>query len=726
MRRDPRRAMRFGAGVVMIGAMGVLALPVAAPVVAQQPLGATVEAQEAALRPIAHEDVWLAKRPGAPVLSPDGRWAVYSVMEPAYDSAKQATNLWIVPTDGSAPARRLTSARGSESGVAWSPDGTRLAFSARRTDDEVSQIYVLDLSRGGEAQRVTTMAARAVSPRWSPDGGSILFTTTLHQGAADVAEHGRIAEERKAQAHRARVYDGFPIRSWDRWLDDTQPRLFVQSLAEGSEARELLAGSSLLARSGFAGPGDDFSATWTPDGRGVVFVATVDRDRSAHAPVAWHLYHVSLDGGEPRLLTPGPDSYGSPTFSPDGRRLYATLSPGNEFVYNHSRLASLSWPEPGSPRILTADWDRSVSEFAPAPDGRTLFILAEDAGHDRIWSMPANGGPVRPLAAEPSGAYGGLSVAGTSRSPVVVARWESAVSPPEVVRVDLRTGSHRALTDMNAGVLAGVDMPPLRSFWFTGPEGEEIHSFLAVPPGFDEDGRYPLLVLMHGGPHSAWKDQWVLRWNYHLLASPGYVVLLTNYKGSTGFSEAFAQSIQGDPLRGPAEEINRAADEAIRRFPFIDATRQAAAGASYGGHLAYWMAGVTDRYRTLIAHAGAINMESQWGTSDVIFHREVNFMGPVWEQNPVWREQNPIRHAANFSTPMLLTVGELDYRVPLNTTLEAWNLLQRLEIPSRLVVFPTENHWIMTGENSRFFYGEVHDWLARWLDPAEGVADSDR
>jgi dipeptidyl aminopeptidase/acylaminoacyl peptidase len=304
-----------------------------------------------------------------------------------------------------------------------------------------------------------------------------------------------------------------------------------------------------------------------------------------------------------------------------------------------------------------------------------------------------------------------------------VARWESAVRPPEVVRVDPRSGARRDLTSFNSGVLAGVDVSPLQEFWFTSEAGERIHNFVALPPNFDETRQYPLLVLMHGGPHNAWTDQWVLRWNYHLLASPGYVVLLTNYKGSTGFGEVFAQAIQGDPLRGPAEEINQAADEAIRRFPFIDGTRQAAGGASYGGHLAYWMQGVTDRYRTLISHAGAINMESHWGTSDVIYHREVNFLGPVWEQGPVWREQNPIRLAANFRTPMLLTVGELDYRVPLNTTLEAWNVLQRLQIPSRLVVFPTENHWIMTGENSRFFYREVHDWLARYLDPAEAVAE---
>ncbi len=697
---------------------------IAPPAVGQQPVGTEVPASETSLRAITHEDVWLAKRLGAPSLSPDGAWAVVSVTEPSYDADDQATNLWLVATDGVAAPRRLTANRGSESGAAWSPDGGRLAFSARREGDDAAQIYVLDLRGGGEAQRITSVATGARSPIWRPDGGAILFTSTLYRDAANVEDHERISDEREAHKHRARVYDGFPIRNWDRWLEDTQPRLYVQPLADGEEARPLLAGTELVAEAGFAGPGDNLGATWTPDGRGVVFVATTGRDALAYSSPAWHLYHVDAAGGEPRLLTPGADSYGSPTFSPDGRRLYATFNPGNDFVYNHTRLAAFSWPELGAASILTADWDRSVSSFSPAPDGRTIYLVAEDAGHDRVWSISAAGGVARPLAEEPSGVYGGLDVAGSGRSPVLVARWEAATRPPELVRIDARNGSHRALTTFNADRVAGIDLQPLRPFWFTSERGAEIHNFLALPPEFDESRQYPLLVLMHGGPHSAWKDQWVLRWNYHLLAQPGYVVLLTNYTGSTGFAETFAQAIQGDPLRGPAEEINQAADEAIARFPFIDGSRQAAGGASYGGHLAYWMQGVTDRYRTLIAHAGAINMESQWGTSDVIYHREVNFLGPVWEQGPVWREQNPIRLAAEFRTPMLLTVGELDYRVPLNTTLEAWNLLQRLQIPSRLITFPTENHWIMTGENSRFFYREVHDWLGRYLGTEDPVADA--
>jgi dipeptidyl aminopeptidase/acylaminoacyl peptidase len=220
---------------------------------------------------------------------------------------------------------------------------------------------------------------------------------------------------------------------------------------------------------------------------------------------------------------------------------------------------------------------------------------------------------------------------------------------------------------------------------------------------------------MHGGHASMWRDSITRRWNYHLLAKPGYVVLLTDYVGSTGYGEKFTRDILGDPLRGSADDINAAADEAIRRFAFIDGTRLAAAGASYGGHLANWMEATTTRYKCLISHAGLVSLYSQWATSDVIYHRERMMSGPFWENTAAWLDQSPSTYAKDFKTPMLLTVGENDFRVPLNNVLEMWSLLQRQRVPSRLLVWPDENHWILKGENSRVFYQEVHQWLARWL-----------
>jgi dipeptidyl aminopeptidase/acylaminoacyl peptidase len=675
--------------------------------------------------PVSHEAIWLMKRVGAPAPSPDGKWVVFSVTDPSYDEKEQVTDLWIMPVDGSAKPRRLTYSRGGEGGAVWSPDSRQIAFSARREGDEASQIYVINVAGGGEAMRVTSLSTGARSPEWRPDGRALLFTSTVYPGAADDEANKKIAAERKSQKHHARVYDGFPIRYWDRWLDDMQAHLFVQPLEPGAKAKDILASTRLVSARGFAGrastSGEELDAAWAPDGESIVFVATTMKDAAAYAPVETDLYRVAAGGGEPMRLTSGGGSFTRPRFSPDGRSLYAAFVPHTEKAYNLTRLVMLAWPAAGKHAVITQGFDRSVGSFAFSPDGRQIYLLAEDAGHEKLYAVQAAGGEVR-LAMDMSlGAYTNLAIPRKAASTIILANWESAVNPAEIARIELASARHNPLTDFNRDRVAAIDWQPLRHFWFTSKAGKKIHNMIALPPGFDENKKYPLLVLMHGGPHGMWRDQFFLRWNYHLLGRPGYVLLLTNYTGSTGFGEKFAQDIQGDPMIGPANEINEAADEAIRQFKFVDGSRQAAAGASYGGHLANWMQATTTRYRCLVSHAGLINLESQWGTSDTIYHREINNGGPVWEQGKVWREQNPVRHAGNFRTPMLLTVGERDFRVPLNQTLENWSVLQRLRIPSRLIVFPDENHWILKGENSRFFYRELHAWLKKHIGDSESV-----
>jgi dipeptidyl aminopeptidase/acylaminoacyl peptidase len=679
--------------------------------------------------PLTHETMWMMKRVGAPSPSPDGHWVVFSLTEPAYDEKDQVSDLWIAPADGSAQPRRLTFSKSGESGAAWSPDSRRLAFSAKREGDEVSQIYVMDVMGGGEAVRVTSLSTGARSPVWSPDGKAVAFTSTVYPGALDEEANKRIAAERKAQKYRARVYDRFPVRNWDKWLEDTQGHLFVQTLEPGAKARDLLAGTKLAGELGFAGrvtdSGEEFDAVWTPDGESIIFVATTTRNAAAYANVNSSLFQVAHTGGEPVRLTAGNDSFSRPTFRPDGKALYAVFNvEGNGKVYNLDRLAMFQWPNMKEPVILTANFDRAVGSFALTPDSRSIYLTAEEAGNEKLYTLPAGGGEVTLALDMTRGVYTGLKIPQKASSTILIANWESAMNPPEVFRLDLKSKTQQPLTTFNSERVAQIDWQPLRHFWFTSKAGKRIHNMVALPPNFDEKKKYPLFVVMHGGPHSMWRDNWGLRWNYYLLARPGYVVLLTNYSGSTGFGEKFAQSIQGDPFVGPAAEINEGADEAIRLFPFVDGSRQAAAGASYGGHLANWMQATTTRYKCLVSHAGLINLESQWGTSDTIYSREINNGGPVWEQGRVWREQNPIRFAKNFHTPILLSVGENDFRVPLNQTLENWSVLQRLQIPSRLIVWPDENHWILKGENSKFFYQEVHAWLRKYLGtPGTPTAD---
>src|SRR5688572_11191359 len=333
---------------------------------------------ETTQRAITHEDVWLMKRVGSPVVSPDGQWAVFPVTEPAYEEKDQWNDLWVVRTDGSAPPRRLTSTRRGEGGTVWSPDSRKLAFSSRREDDEIDQIYVIDVVGGGEAQRITRMSAGARAPRWRPDGGALLFASEVFPRAATEEENKKLNDERKQRKYSARVYDSGPIRHWDRWLDEKRPSLFVQDVDADAKPLNLLANTQFMRSPGYGGrlanEGDLIDAEWTPDGAGVVFSATVTRNAWAYADDVQALWLVPSSGGEPRRLTSDSASYGTPVFAHDGRSLYATVEINGAKVYNLTRLVKWSWPALADRTVLTASFDRSVGKYAVSPDDSRIYL----------------------------------------------------------------------------------------------------------------------------------------------------------------------------------------------------------------------------------------------------------------------------------------------------------------------------------------------------------------
>jgi dipeptidyl aminopeptidase/acylaminoacyl peptidase len=644
---------------------------------------------------------------------------VFSVTEPAYDAKDQWSDLWLRSLTDETPARRITYSKTAEGGAAWSPDGRKLAFAAKREGDDVNQIYVLDLATGGEAERITTLSTGAASPKWNPDGKALLFVSDVYPGAMDDEANKKAAKERKDRKYNVRAYEQFPPRFWNQWLDDRKPHLFVQEARAGAVARDLLAGTKLAASAGFGGSfgdeGQNLEALWTPDGAAVVFAAVLNRGEGARANVNAQILQVAAGGGEPQRLTDDTRGYSQMRFAPDGRSLLCLVDFNTSGkVYDLARLASFPWPFKPEAKILTAALDRSVSRFATPAGSDRIYFTFEHAGLEQLHSVGYAGGDVQDEVSPATGTLGGLSAGGQA----LVGTWDSAVSPAEIYSFN---GAPKLLSAINAAKAATIDWLPLEHFTFKASDGREIHSMIVKPAGFDPARKYPLFVVIHGGAASMWHDAFVLRWNYHLLAQPGYVVLLTDYKGSTGYGEEFARAIQFDPLKGPADEINEAADEAIKRYAFIDASRQAAGGASYGGHLANWLQATTTRYKCIISHAGEMDLVMQWGTSDGIFGREVNSGSPVWGDSKVWREQSPVMQGGNhdkgtgFLTPILITVGELDFRVPLNNALMNFATQQRLYVPSKLLVFPEAGHWVLRGEDSRYWYGEVHAWLAKYL-----------
>jgi len=674
-------------------------------------------AQQDQLRPVTHEEVWLMKRLEAPVLGPDGRQAVVSVTEPSYEEDGDVADLWLIAVDGSKPPRRLTATPSAESGVDWRPDGGAIAFSAKRSEEEdaQAQIFVMDMTGPGEAVRLTDFATGASNPKWHPDGERIAFESEVWPDARGSEANAERDKQDEDDGMNVSRYEHFPVRDWDKWRGEKHKRLFVvdADLDAGEEPADLMFGTDLVSGLGYEG---GLEAVWTPDGEALLISATENLHQAAYAEVHQHLYRVPADGGEPQRITEGDDfSCTAARFSPDGGALYCSYEPVNEWVYNHDEIARADWNGDGFEsglRVLTGDFDRSVDGFDLSPDGQTLFLTAADAGRVRLYSLPADGGEVRVLDGDSRGVYGGVQ-AGDG---VVIANWESSAAPVEVVRVDARSGEHAALSQFNAERAAGLDRPAFREFWFTSGKGRRIHNWLALPPDFDEAKEYPLVLFIHGGPFSSSLDADHVRWSPHLLASKGYVVLLTDYTGSVGYGAAFSRNIEGDPLATPGEELVGAADAAIERFDFIDPERQAATGASYGGHLVNWLLATTERFDALVGHAGLVDLEGQWATSDVIYHRERMNGGAPWGESAVWEEQSPSTYADNFSTPTMLTIGEGDYRVPLNQTLAAWSYLQRMQVPSKLLVFHDANHWIMNGKEAKYFWEEVHAWLAEYLD----------
>jgi dipeptidyl aminopeptidase/acylaminoacyl peptidase len=559
------------------------------------------------------------------------------------------------------------------------------------------------------------MATAASGPRWRPDGKALLFESSIKPPAPP-------------DKSTARAYDAMPIRYWNAWLDGSKPHIFVQDLRMEVEAiaagapADWLAGTKLVASPGFDGLFTGDGATralqpaWSPDGQEIVFVAGTNQDAMMREEVTARLFRVKK-GQEPLAFGGSTDSYSDPAFSPDGRVLVVKHQKPSTAAYPYrlTRLARFDWPSATGPRLLTGDLDRSVGGFTITPDSGAVLFDAQDSGFTQPFRVPVSGGVPARLFDVKEGNYGSPAQAAGG---AIVATYVASTQPAEIVRVDAAAGGHTLLTDANRAVLDALDLPKPEHFWFTAKNGKRIHNVIYFPPALDRSKKYPLLVMPHGGPNAMDSDNFSTRWNAHLLTSPGYVLVQTNYTGSTGFGEKFAGDIERDVLRGPALEVLEGAQEAIKRYPFVDATRQAALGASYGGYLMNWFNGHTSQFRCLVIHAGASNNESQYGVNDGGIAREWRMGGPVWEAKGQWMDQSPFRYAAKWKTPALITQGELDFRVPINESITTFKLLQRQGVRARIVTFPDEGHWILKGENNRRHVGEILAWLQKYLAPA--------
>ena len=652
-----------------------------------------------AKRPIRFDDLIKIKRVSDPQISPDHRWVAFAVSEQDVEDNSSASHLWLAPFLGGEP-KQLTRGSGSDSRPRWSPDGRSLAFISTRSG--TSQIWRIPVE-GGEARQVTDIPTGAGGHVWSRRGNLLLFTSRVFPECKDSKCNEEKLTAKKENKVQASLFDRLLFRHWDHWREGRYTHLWVSS-AEGGAARDLTPGAFDSPTWSLGGmDGYDIS----PDGKEVCF--TSNREAMTAVSTNNELYVVPSTGGEPRKISASPGSDTAPRYSPDGGRIAYLSQQRGGFESDRERLMIYD-RSTGKTREIKTGLDISPSSFVWAPDGKAVYFTAQVRGRVPIFRLALDTGGAKQIV---SGAtHGSLRVSADGRT--LVFTRQSLNRPSQIFRARADGTQVSELTRLNQTLLEELEMNLAEDFEAVSTDGAAIHGFLLKPPGFDPRKKYPALVMIHGGPQGAWLDSFHYRWNAQMFASRGYVVLLPNPRGSTGYGLAFMEAISGD-WGGQCYRDLMAATDALEKLPYVDKSRIGAGGGSFGGYMVNWIAGHTDRFRTLMSHAGVYDHRSMYGSTEELWFPEWEFRGVPWENSELFEKWSPSNHVQRARTPVLIVHGEGDYRVPINQSFQFFTALQRRGVPSRLLYYPDEGHWVLKPQNSRLWYKTVLDWFDRYL-----------
>ncbi len=666
-------------------------------------LGVHAQAPVQAKRAITFDDLIKMHRVSDSQISRDGKWVAYAVSTPAMELNRGVSNIWIIPAAGG-EAIQVTQG-GRDTSPAWSPDGKTLAFLSAR--DATSQVYLLSME-GGEAKKLTQLSTGADVFKWAPDGKSVAFTSAVYVDCKDDACNAKRDEEKEKNKVKARIYDHLLYRHWDHWSEGKRSHIFVMGADGSSPARDLTPEADYDIPPD--GRGDFSDVNFSPDAKEICFTAVTDKVEAISTN--GDLFVVPVSGGEAKRITSNPGFDGNPVYSPDGRAIayHAQLTGG----YEADRWRIMLYDrQTGKSADLTAAFDRSANDLAWSPDSKTIYFTAENETLQPIYAMEARAG------APPKKLLDGYNVAFSfnADAAVLVTERSSLTSPAELFVAAGDGSGLKQLTHHNDAILAQLEMNAPESFWFEGAEGTKVEAMIVRPPDFAATEKYPTLVLLHGGPQSMWENAWGYRWNEELFSAPGYVTLMINRRGSTGYGQKFTDEITNDWGGKAYVDIMKGIDAAIAKYPFIDKTRLAAAGGSYGGYMADWLATHTDRFKAIISHAGVYDQASMYATEELWF-QEHDLQGTPWtapENYKKWSSSTYAGELGKYKTPTLVVAGERDYRVPYTQSLEFFNALQRQGVPSKLLIFPDEGHWVLKPQNSRLWYKTFLDWLATYV-----------
>jgi len=722
-----------------------------------------------AKHPFTFEDMMKLRRVGEPEVSPDGKWVIFSVVDVDLEANTKTPHIWIVPTAGGQEKEIIADQDADR--PRWAPDGKSFAFLS--TKEGGSQVWIADFDGAAgtvtATHKLTDIVTEAGGELWSPDGKNILFTSdvypnctfddrgeaTCNKANLDAAQNGKV---------KAQIFDHLLYRHWNAYKEGKRTHIFVVStklpatthgvvVSPDSKPRPLsyeISSTPLdLTPSDYDAPvfslGGQDNYAFSPDGQEICYAS--NHDKNPAASTNNDLWIVPVSGGLAKNITAdNPASDSTPLYSPDGRYIAyrAQQRPG----YESDRFRLMLYDrKTGEKKNLTENFDHWVGDFAWSAHSSSIYFAAENAGESWIYQRMLDGTNWKRSSGYHKDSDVLELIKGFNGDPAVSAAGEkllftrmSLQGPTEIrsLPIDscfyappicdgagfpefpLGEEASQALTRINDSVLSQVAMSPIEPFWFTGALNDKVEGFLVKPPNFDAAKKYPVKFLIHGGPQGAWGDDWSYRWNAELFAAPtsatpsGYVVIMINFHGSTGYGQKFIDAITGDWGGDPFEDLMKGLDYAEEHYAFIDKDRECALGASYGGYMANWVLGHTDRFKCIVSHDGMYNAESAWGTTEELWFNDWEFKGTPYDNRAIYEKWSPHQFAKNFKTPTLVIHGQRDYRLDVSEGLQLFTTLQMEGVPSKMLYFPDEGHWVLKPQNSQLWYKTVNDWVDQW------------
>lgn len=650
------------------------------------------------------DDLLKVRRVSDPQVSPKGDWVAFTITDVDKAANKGTTQIYLAPI-AAGETRQLTNDEHSSASPRWSPDGEKLAFISARDGED--QIWTIDVS-SGTLKRITTLSTGAGDPVWSPDGKWLAFTSDVYPECLDDACNKRKADEKAQSKVKAHVADRLLYRHWKSWKDGMRSHVFVVSSA-GGEARDLTPGDYDAPPFSLGGPTD---YAFSPDSRELAFASNHDKVEATSTNS--DVWVVSIRGGAPKNITSTNHGWdGSPRFSADGRFIAyrSQATPG----YESDRFRLMLYDrKTGRAQSLSESVDSWVDEFTFSPDSKWIYFAAEDRGKEPIYSVSTGGGPAKKVVAD--GFNGDLNV--TSDGRTLVFSRSSMTRPSEIYRASSDGSGVTALTTTNEKLLAPFNLKAADEVTWTGAAGAKVAGWIVKPANFNPRRKYPLVVLIHGGPQGAWNDNWGYRWNAQVFANAGYIAFMPNPRGSTGYGQQFVAEISGDWGGKVFTDISNGVAMAAG-LPYVDRDRIGAAGASYGGYMIDWIEGHNNdprfRYKVLVSHDGVYNLTSMTGVTEELWFTDWEFKGTPWSNPAMYDRWSPHKFVQNFHTPILIITNTLDYRVPEGEGMQLFTAVQRMGVESKLIDFPDEGHWVLKPANSAFWYNNVIGWLDKHL-----------